>query len=104
MIGLAPRAMRGSRHTETLLQPSGTRRDYGLRASLGRSAVDARCPAQVRTFLVSFRELTELAQGKLSPAELANAGSTRAEIQTIGFRSVPLKVEGSLDILGSYAR
>ena len=45
--------------------------------------------AQMRTFLVSFRELTELAQGKLSPAELAKPAAPVQKPRQSGSATYP---------------
>lgn len=52
--------------------------------------------AQIRRFLTSFRQLTMQARGVLSEVQLQSAGSTGAEVQSIGFHNIPLTVEGAL--------
>jgi hypothetical protein len=52
--------------------------------------------SQIRGFLASFARLTERASSRISPADLAAIGNTGSDMQTIGFRNIPLIVEGTL--------
>lgn len=52
--------------------------------------------AQIRSFLASFRDLTDQVRRQLSPTQLQTLGNTGREIQTIGFHNIPLTVEGTL--------
>lgn len=52
--------------------------------------------AQMRSFLASFRGLTEQVRGQLSSAQLDKLGNTGRDMQTIGFHNIPLTVEGTL--------
>lgn len=51
---------------------------------------------QVRGFLISFKQLTARARGRLTVADLRDAGNTSGEMQSIGFQNIPLVVEGTL--------
>jgi hypothetical protein len=51
---------------------------------------------QIRGFLESFSKLTERSRGSVSQSELNAIGNTSGEMQTIGFRNIPLVVEGTI--------
>jgi hypothetical protein len=51
---------------------------------------------QMRGFLNSFKQLTARARGRLTAADLRDAGNTSGEMQSIGFHNTPLVVEGTL--------
>lgn len=51
---------------------------------------------QMRGFLTSFKLLTAQARGRLTAADLRDAGNTSAAMQNIGFHNIPLVVEGTL--------
>ena len=51
---------------------------------------------QIGGFLDSFKQLTVRARGKLTAADLRDAGNTSRETQSIGFHNIPLIVEGTL--------
>lgn len=51
---------------------------------------------QMRGFLASFKQLTARVRGRLTEAELRDAGNTSGEMQSIGFQNIPLIVEGTL--------
>jgi len=52
--------------------------------------------SQIEGFLASFARLTERVKNRIPPAELAAIDNTGAAMQTIGFRNIPLIVEGTL--------
>lgn len=51
---------------------------------------------QMRGFLISFKQLTARARGRLTVADLRDAGNTSGEMQSIAFHNIPLVVEGTL--------
>lgn len=51
---------------------------------------------QMRGFLSSFKQLTVRARGRLTAADLDDAGNTSGEMQSIGFHNIPIVVEGTL--------
>jgi len=77
------------RHPDGDDGPTEFAKDYSPRTALQR--LD-----QMRGFLNSFKQLTARGRGRLTAADLRDAGNTSAEIQTIGFHNVPLVVEGTL--------
>jgi len=52
--------------------------------------------AQMRSFLASFRDLTDQVRHQVSATQLQTLGNTGRDIQTIGFHNIPLTVEGTL--------
>ena len=51
---------------------------------------------QMRGFLASFKQLTARARGRLTEADLRDAGNTSGEMQSVGFHNIPLVVEGTV--------
>jgi hypothetical protein len=51
---------------------------------------------QIQGFLASFARLTARVKDRIPPADLAAAGNTGADMETIGFHNIPLVVEGTL--------
>jgi hypothetical protein len=52
--------------------------------------------AQMRSFLASFRDLTDHVRRQLSATQLQTLGNTGRDVQTIGFHNIPLTVEGTI--------
>jgi hypothetical protein len=51
---------------------------------------------QMREFLASFSTLTERARDLIAPEQLRDVGNTEPTMQTVGFRNIPLEIEGVL--------